>query len=114
VRHDDVGQRLQRVGGHLEGHGHVVPAGVHEPAAEAGGRCEADGVERPVHAVPALAERIPGGCHLGRVGDVELEHLALGRELAGGALRERQAPSGTGEDDLGPLLLRQTGDAEGQ
>ena len=34
-------------------------------------------------------------------------HLPLGRELAGRALGESQTPTGTGEDDVGALLLRQ-------
>ena len=51
---------------------------------------------------------------LGRIGHVELEHVGLGRQLAGRALGERQPAPGAGEDDLGPLLLGQLGHAEGE
>ena len=58
--------------------------------------------------------RVAHGLDVGGVGDVELEHVGLGRELAGRALGERQPAAGAGEEHLRPLLLGQPGDAEGE
>ena len=69
-------------------------------------------MEGAVDAAPALAELVADGGDVRRVGDVELEHVGLGGELAGGALGERQPAPGAGEDHLGALLLREAGDAE--
>ena len=38
------------------------------------------------------------------VGDVQLEHLDLGRQLASGPLGEAQTPAGARQDDLGALV----------
>jgi hypothetical protein len=43
------------------------------------------------------------------VGDVELEHVDGGRQLAGGAPGQRQPSAGTGQDDVGALFERQLG-----
>src|SRR3546814_1791025 len=75
-------------------------------------RREADGVEGAVDPTPALADGVSHGDDVVGVGDVELEHLGRLRELAGGALRQREAATGTGEDHLGALLLGDAGHPE--
>ena len=113
VRHHHVGERLERVGRDLERHRHVLPRRVDEAAAEARRRREADGVEGAVDPVPPLGRARrgrPSTC-AGSVTSSSSTSAAVG-QLAGGALRERQAPPGAGEDDLGALLLREAGDAE--
>ena len=47
-------------------------------------------------------------------GDVELEDVDVGAELAGRARRQAEAPPGAGEDDRGALGLGDPGDGEGQ
>ena len=46
--------------------------------------------------------------------DVQLEHLDIAGQLAGGALGQTEATAGTGEHDVGTLPLRQLGDCVGQ
>ena len=47
-------------------------------------------------------------------GDVDLQDLGLDRELAGGALGQREGAAGAREHDVGPLFLGQPGHGEGQ
>ena len=50
---------------------------------------------------------------MGLVGDVELQHLGLDRELAGGPTGGGQRPAERGEDHGGALLLGEPGTGEG-
>ena len=61
---EGVDERLEGVGGDVERHRDVVPAGGEHAAAEAVGRREADGVQQPVEAVPAGGQRLAGGGQL--------------------------------------------------
>ena len=82
--------------------------GVHERAAEARRAARSRwraARRRPGPTTPATASRTAARC--AGLGDVELEHRRRRRQLAGGALGERQAPAGAGEHDLGALLLGQ-------
>jgi hypothetical protein len=107
-------QRLERVGGNVQGDGDVVPVGGEHAVAQAAGRGEPDGVEDPVGAVPPLGQRLPGGGELLGRGDVDLQHVGLGRELAGRPLGEGEGPGRPGQDDLRTLLLGQPGHGEGE
>ena len=60
------------------------------------------------------ASAAPAACQLLGRGDVDLEHFGLAGKLSGRSLGQRQGPTGTGEDDLGPFLLGQLGHGEGQ
>jgi hypothetical protein len=113
-RTDQLGHRLERVGRHLDGHRHVVPAGGEQVVAQA--RCgrEADRVQRPVHPPPALLEVAAHGLDVGGVGDVELEDLGDRVQLACRALGEAHRPPEAGEHHLGTLLLGQASHPERQ
>ncbi len=50
------------------------------------------------------------GAHVIGHGHVEFEHVGWNRQVAGHPAGQRQATAGTGQDDLGPLLLGQLGD----
>ena len=63
----------------MDGDGDVVPPGPEEVAPQAGLGGEADGVEDAVEAAPAPLQLGTEGRHVLRVGDVELQHVGLGR-----------------------------------
>ena len=112
VRHHHVREGLERVRGDLQRHRDVLPRRVHEPAAQARWWREPDGVQRAVHPVPPATELVPHRRDLRRVGDVELQHIRRLRQLASGALGEREATPGAGEDHLRALFLREPRHAE--
>ncbi len=80
----------------------------------ASGGAEADGVEQAVQAIPAGGEGGAGRLQLLGRGDVDLEDLGFAGELARRAPGEREGAPRAREHDVGPLLLRQAGDGEGQ
>ena len=96
----------------MHGRGDVVPTGPEEVAAQAGLGGEADGVQHAVDAAPAPLQLRPEGGHVLRVGDVELQHVGLGRQTSSHPLRQAHGPPERGEDDLGALLLGQPGRVE--
>ena len=109
-----IDEGLERVGRDVERRRHVFPVGGEHAAAQAVGRGEADGVQQAVEAIPTRRQRCSRRAQLLGRRDVDLEHLGLRRELAGGAPGEREGPACAGEDDLRTLLLGQAGHGEGQ
>ena len=89
----------------MQGDGDVVPLGGKEVLAETARGSEADGVQHPVDPAPFLGQRLPHRDEVFGLGDVEFQHVDRLRQLATGALGEAQPAPGTGEHDVGSLLL---------
>ena len=92
--------------------GHVVPARLEEPPAQAGLGRERDRVEHAVEPAPLLGEVITKVGQMVGVGDVELEHLGLARQALDGASGDTHRPPERRQRNLGALLLRQPRDRE--
>ncbi len=91
-----------------------LPVGAQDVAAQTFLGGEADGVEDAVEATPARREVGGGGFEVGGIGDVDLDHVDRGLELARRALGQRQPPPRSREHQLGPFGLGPAGHAEGQ
>src|ERR1700722_9120812 len=113
-REKGLDQGLERVGRDVDRRRDVAPVGGEHPAAQAVGRCEADGVQQAVQAVPAGGEGSTRRPQLFGRRDVDLEDLGLAGELARGAPSEREGAPRAREHDVRPLLLRQAGHGESQ
>ena len=85
----------------------VVPRGFHEVVTETGCRREPDRVEHAVDAAPLLGKCVT---HIGEmVGHRDIEFVDVDglRQLAGDTLGQAQRSTGTGQHDVGTLLLRE-------
>ena len=71
-------------------------------------------MEHPVHPIPACGEGVRRRRQLSGLGHVDLQHIGLDGELAGGALGERQPPTGSTQHHLGPFVLGDAGHRERQ
>ena len=70
---------------------------------------ESDGVQHAVDAPPLPGQLVAHLREVLRHRDVELEHLDVPGQLAGGALGQAEAAAGAGQHELGTLPLRQLG-----
>jgi len=91
-----------------------VPLGCKEVVAEARLGSEPDGVQHTVDVTPFFGECFSHRNPVFGNGDVELEHVDVVAEFAGGSLCELQRTAGTGEDDLGTFSSCELRNAERQ
>ena len=106
------GERLERVGARAERELGALGRRLEEPAAQGVLRRERDRMQHAVHAAPALAQLARQRLEVGRLVDVELQHVRrLGEPLSRPLGHAARAPERC-QDDLRAGLLRLPGDLE--